>query len=629
MAFCTTQWQAMASTITWTPANGDGVSYFSPLNWIDSSTGAAPATGIVAIGVTLNRDIVIQNTVQPVGGSGIGADVLVGDGTITMKNATIVLSATKFAGIKQNSGKTFNLDNSTCQTEYIDGSTIIMSNGSGIVFYGADALRSGATIQMNSANEYLSFQAVSRADVISKYLPLITIQGKSAALNSNVLVYSNGAGAVVAPAVAANPTPVTLYSGYNFGGDSVRYANGLYNGTLGTFDNKAVSFKLAKGYMLTVAQNVLGTGVSKVYIASKADLAINLPAALQKSISFLRVSPWHTILKKGGVGKGNDVIEALNVSWFYDWGASDVSTDTREYVPMNWGGSVTQSNVISWGANMSFTHHLAFNEPDGPDQANMTVDAAILKYPLLQASGLRLGAPAVTDGARGATWRDDFMKQALDSGYRIDFIPVHYYKRASASSFYTWLKAIYDKYHLPIWVTEFNYGGASADSIALTSVYNGLKAYINMLDTTSFIERYSVFTFQPPATTSLMSKRTPVTLNISGEFYRDKASTIGYIQENYVQGPNPETAIEKHTNTPLASVANQVVTNGILRLNLKTAGRTISGKLWVSDLSGRVVLMSQITSGTEKVNVSDLKNGVYVLSVIQQGSMQNCKFMVR
>ena len=102
--------------------------------------------------------------------------------------------------ITQNSGKTFNLDNSTCQTEYIDGSTIIMSNGSGIAFYGADALRSGATIQMNSANEYLSFQAVSRADVISKYLPLITIQGKSAALNSNVLVYSNGAGAVVAPA---------------------------------------------------------------------------------------------------------------------------------------------------------------------------------------------------------------------------------------------------------------------------------------------------------------------------------------------------------------------------------------------------------------------------------------------
>ena len=45
--------------------------YFSPLNWIDSSTGAAPATGIVAIGVTLNRDMVIQNTVQPVGGSGI------------------------------------------------------------------------------------------------------------------------------------------------------------------------------------------------------------------------------------------------------------------------------------------------------------------------------------------------------------------------------------------------------------------------------------------------------------------------------------------------------------------------------------------------------------------------------
>ena len=49
----------------------------------------------MAIGVTLNRDIVIQNTVQPVGGSGIGADVLVGDGTITMKNATIVLSATR------------------------------------------------------------------------------------------------------------------------------------------------------------------------------------------------------------------------------------------------------------------------------------------------------------------------------------------------------------------------------------------------------------------------------------------------------------------------------------------------------------------------------------------------------
>ena len=81
----------------------------------------------------------------------------------------------------------------------------------------------------------------------------------------------------------------------------------------------------------------------------------------------------------------------LNVGWFYDWNIGAKSTLDIEYVPIrqnrSWPGLDRD-----WKEKGS-THLLGFNEPDRPDQANMTVDEAIRLWPVLLGTGLRLALP--------------------------------------------------------------------------------------------------------------------------------------------------------------------------------------------------------------------------------------------
>ena len=96
------------------------------------------------------------------------------------------------------------------------------------------------------------------------------------------------------------------------------------------------------------------------------------------------------------------------------------------------------------------------NEPDLPEQSNMTVAKALEAYPKQFASGLRLGSPAVSHG--GLAWINEFMDSCVARGYRVDFIAIHDYVRRTPAGYYNRFKALADKYHLPIWVTEYNYG---------------------------------------------------------------------------------------------------------------------------------------------------------------------------
>jgi hypothetical protein len=334
-----------------------------------------------------------------------------------------------------------------------------------------------------------------------------------------------------------NDPILKIYSGYDFTGEEHEIYVGYYNGNLADYDDWAVSFTLEKGYIATFAENINGTGASKVYVAADNNLSINLPVDLQKKVSFIRVSPWFDVHKKGMAGKGIDVIQEFNNSWHYNWSISGSDVDDAKFVPNQWsGGSI--SNAQNLGKRMDIAHYMAFNEPDGSDQANMTVDKAIEKYEAMLASGLRLGSPATKDNTNGQTWRDEFMTKAAANGLRVDYIVVHYYKKTTAQSFYNWLKAIHDKWQRPIWVKEFNYGAIWTDQPASNeAARDGLESYMEMLDTTSFVERYSVFTWQPDNPIySLMTVRNPVTLSSSGIMYRDHEAPKAYTQEVYEQG---------------------------------------------------------------------------------------------
>jgi RNA polymerase sigma factor (sigma-70 family) len=150
-------------------------------------------------------------------------------------------------------------------------------------------------------------------------------------------------------------------------------------------------------------------------------------------------------------------------SWYFTWGTTPngiTSPPGVAFVPDIWGHASVTPAALSQ-ATQAGRYLLTFNEPDSSSQANMTVAQALADWPQLEATGMLLGSPAVQDdAATPGSWLDEFMAGAKARGYRVDFIVVHWYAQgfdpaASVSELQAYLQAIYQRYHLPIWLTEF------------------------------------------------------------------------------------------------------------------------------------------------------------------------------
>jgi hypothetical protein len=201
-----------------------------------------------------------------------------------------------------------------------------------------------------------------------------------------------------------------------------------------------------------------------------------------------------------------DAVKAVGAAWYYNWSASPAQgVSGAEYVPMVWGAaSVTASNLNR--AKASGRVLLGFNEPDLAGQANLTVEKALELWPQLQATGLRLGSPAVaTGGATAGGWLDRFLAGARERGFRVDFIALHWYGSdfgaAAVGHLSGYLKAVYERYRLPIWLTEFaliKFGGGGPvypSAAQLSAFINGSTA---MLARLSYVERYAWFSLPTP-----------------------------------------------------------------------------------------------------------------------------------
>ncbi|KGL58893.1 glycosyl hydrolase [Polaribacter sp. Hel1_85] len=474
----------------------------------------------------------------------------------------------------------------------------------------AESLLSAAIIG-DSYNQYPQSSADVFQLVIDNVNTILADCNSAANIIDDAILELNNAQDIFTTSLVNDPI-LKIYSDYNFSGEEYEIYAGYYNGTLGAYDNWVSSFTLEKGYMVTFAENINGTGASKVYVAADNDLAIILPVDLQKKVSFIRVSPWFDVHKKGMAGKGTDVIVEFDNSWHYNWGTSGEDVGDAKFVPNQWsGGSV--ANAIILGNRMDIAHYMAFNEPDGASQANMTVDKAIEKYEAMLASGLRLGSPANKDNANGGVWRDEFMTKALAKGYRVDYIVVHYYKKTTPTNFYNWLKAIHDKWQRPIWIKEFNYGATwTGQPASNEAAGDGLESYINMLDDTDFIERYAVFTWQPDKPIySLMTVRNPVTLSSSGIMYRDHQSPIAYTQEIYEQGE--VLSVEDNSISSEFLIYPSVIENGIFNLKYSSEFKNESIELTIYNTAGQLV--KKVSDSTTKIDVSKLSSGLYFVKI--------------
>ncbi|MFB9052749.1 glycosyl hydrolase [Formosa undariae] len=426
-------------------------------------------------------------------------------------------------------------------------------------------------------------------------------------------------------ATRVNNPVLKMYNALNFSGEEHEIYCGYYNGGLGEYEDWAVSFTLEKGYMATFAQDINGLGVSKIYIAQDNAIEINLPVDLQNTISFIRVSPWFPVGKKGSLG--GDIkwssTDNYNTTWHYSWGLTDQNSEGIEFVPMAWSKADSWTSLEKMeeaGENMSFNHLLAFNEPDNKDQSNLTVAEALEAYPKLLASGLRLGAPGVeniqysttNDSFNQDSWIQEFMDSCVVRGYRVDFIPAHDYVRRSKSSFLERFKGLHDRYNLPIWVTEYNYGNPNFGSANLTEEqgYTNIKGLTEVLEEADFIERYNWYYFFGASTG--IGGMTDGKLNSTGQFYRNlESQNPSYIQEIYEQ--DSSLSITDLDINKIGIYPNPVTT---ATLNITYSGALLSHDTVVKifNTNGQEVLTK--TGKPIQIDISKLSNGFYLVQVI-------------
>lgn len=215
---------------------------------------------------------------------------------------------------------------------------------------------------------------------------------------------------------------------------------------------------------------------------------------------FVLSIPAFASLKKGIGISTNDPhwameLRELNVSWYYNWSQdkpADLPTGI-EFVPMAWNGNVAEHLNLPPGTKAL----LGFNEPDRPDQANMTVDQAVADWPLLEKPGVALGSPAPSWWS--ADWMKQFMQTASQRNLKVDFVCIHWYNIPDPQFFLNTIQQIYAAYHKPIWITEFAVGlfGPNQPTFTPDQAAAFMQAVLPALDKLPYVQRYAWFPSDP------------------------------------------------------------------------------------------------------------------------------------
>lgn len=400
-----------------------------------------------------------------------------------------------------------------------------------------DAALVNSTINLTTENSWLFFDSIKPSKVVENYGDMIYINGSKLIANKNARVSIYAQGTVIIPQDSTFQ-PLEVFSESNFTGTSAKYnLNNYYSpsgGTnnlskpIGLMDNKIRSFKLKRGYMATLSNNPNGTEFSRVFIADREDINISqIQAELDKSISFIRVMRWEWPSKKGWAGWVDSDIDRMDATWFYTWAASQKSTINSEFVPERHHIDWPSFNEIGDATNVS--HLLGLNEPDHVEQANASVNEAVAEWPRMLATGLRVGSPATTD----FNWLYDFMNKCKALSYRVDFVVIHaYWGGLTPQQWYNALKEVHTRTGRPLWIKEWNNGAnwtkeswPSGTAAQQQKQLNDLKGILQVMDTASFVERYSIYNWVEDKRAMILPDGS---ITPAGAYYRDNKSVMAY-----------------------------------------------------------------------------------------------------
>lgn len=397
------------------------------------------------------------------------------------------------------------------------------------------------------------------------FLDKVKINGVKAMNGSNCQLRIYNGGSILLPYTGSQP--LTVYTEENYGGTSAsNYAvDNIYNlSSNKTINNNIRSFKLKRGYMVCFATSSDGQGYSRVFIADHSDKEIaDLPKVLKDKISFIRISKWNNVHKRGWAGYWNDgVQEKFNTSWCYNWDASDHKAWVdREYVTQHhhegWPG------IADVGNNTGSANILGNNEPDNKaDDKEQDIDVknVLANWPKMMATGRRLGSPAVSGNYN---WLYEFIDSIDARGWRCDFIAVHSYWFKDKSGWESQLKGISQRCGgRPIWITEMNYGAnwtgwPGSDTKGTDANYaiqmQHMAPILDYLNDAPYIERYAYYNNVQDCRYAIAGDNlTPI-----GEYYAALPEKLAY-NEKYEYVPrNPKTsAVSGLTSTFVPSMSN-------------------------------------------------------------------------
>ena len=220
--------------------------------------------------------------------------------------------------------------------------------------------------------------------------------------------------------------------------------------------------------------------------------------------------------EKKGWGGDLGTTQALGGKWYYNWWHGGESAPGVEYVPMVKTHRQVNAAVLNEIKAKGAKTLLCLNEPERKDQGDTTVEKALELWPVLMATGLRLGSPAPSSDAGGMAWLSKFMEGVKRNKLRVDFIALHWYRSSSAEELKLWLDEIAKEHRRPLWLTEFNsmYSGGDRNKFA--------RDAWKVLDRHSKVERYAYFNAPIGQPGSLFQNKDYRTLTELGEDYKKR-----------------------------------------------------------------------------------------------------------
>lgn len=384
-----------------------------------------------------------------------------------------------------------------------------------------------SSVSLNSNQSWLFFDNISPSQVIEHWLEKVTVKGANAVNNPDlrIAIYKNGT-VIIPNGTQTSQHALEVFTNRELTGNSATYEIDSFHTELGEFDNNIRSLKLHRGYMATLASNSDGSGFSRVYIANDKDLEVNeLPAGLDSAVSFIRVFKWDWISKKGKAGWSP---AKLNCTWYYDWNIGGSSTSDYQYTAIRQHDDWPDWEKINHKKGVN--HLLGFNEPDRPDQADMTVEQAIEIWPEMMKSGMRLGSPSPANPFN--SWLPQFLDKCEELNYRVDFAAIHcYWGGLTPEQWYSQLKKVYDYVKRPLWITEWNNGAnwtseywPDDQDAQFQKQLNDMKEILYVLDTTSFVERYAIYDWVENKRAMILAD----TLTPAGKYYAANKSNFAF-----------------------------------------------------------------------------------------------------